>query len=109
MARQCGKSYPLCHSPSNSTEALNQRTGRIWMKFLSSTNSSRSFTMEHGQKVQPRIRLGASFRKICLKEIPFKDLMVITKEWNPTRKFRLLEERATRIRDNQATIQAIEE
>ncbi|MBW0512060.1 hypothetical protein O181_051775 [Austropuccinia psidii MF-1] len=35
--------------------------------------------------------------------------MVITKGWNPTRKFRLLEARATRIRENQATIQAIEE
>ncbi|MBW0479657.1 hypothetical protein O181_019372 [Austropuccinia psidii MF-1] len=53
--------------------------------------------------------LGASCQKICLKEIPFKDLMVFTKGWNPTRKFRLLEERETRIRENQATIQAIEE
>ncbi|MBW0532614.1 hypothetical protein O181_072329 [Austropuccinia psidii MF-1] len=35
--------------------------------------------------------------------------MVITKGWNPTRNFRLLEERVTRIRKNQATIQAIEE
>ncbi|MBW0494867.1 hypothetical protein O181_034582 [Austropuccinia psidii MF-1] len=35
--------------------------------------------------------------------------MEITKAWNPTRKLRLLEERATRIRENQATIQAIEE
>ncbi|MBW0489902.1 hypothetical protein O181_029617 [Austropuccinia psidii MF-1] len=35
--------------------------------------------------------------------------MVITKGWNPTRQFRILEERATRIRENQATIQAIEE
>ncbi|MBW0560060.1 hypothetical protein O181_099775 [Austropuccinia psidii MF-1] len=53
--------------------------------------------------------LGASFQKICLKEIDFKEIMVITKGWNPTRHFRLLEKRATRIRDNQATIQAIEE
>ncbi|MBW0566147.1 hypothetical protein O181_105862 [Austropuccinia psidii MF-1] len=53
--------------------------------------------------------LGASFQKIFLKEINFKDLMVITKGWNPTRKFRLLEARAQRIRENQATIQAIEE
>ncbi|MBW0580564.1 hypothetical protein O181_120279 [Austropuccinia psidii MF-1] len=52
---------------------------------------------------------GASCQKIFLKEIDFKDLMVITKGWNPTRKFRLLEARETRIRDNQATIQAIEE
>ncbi|MBW0493087.1 hypothetical protein O181_032802 [Austropuccinia psidii MF-1] len=53
--------------------------------------------------------LGASCKRICLKEIDFKDLMVITKGWNPTRQFRLLEARANRIRENQATIQAIEE
>ncbi|MBW0551972.1 hypothetical protein O181_091687 [Austropuccinia psidii MF-1] len=53
--------------------------------------------------------LGASCQKICLKEIDLKDLMVITKDWNPTREFRLLEARETRIRENQATIQAIEE
>ncbi|MBW0469687.1 hypothetical protein O181_009402 [Austropuccinia psidii MF-1] len=53
--------------------------------------------------------LGASWQKICLKEIPFKGLMEIIKGWNPTRYFRLLEERATRIREHQATIQAIEE
>ncbi|MBW0584152.1 hypothetical protein O181_123867 [Austropuccinia psidii MF-1] len=53
--------------------------------------------------------LGASCQKICLKEIYFRDFMVITKGWNPTRKFRLLEVRANRIRENQATIQAIEE
>ncbi|MBW0521164.1 hypothetical protein O181_060879 [Austropuccinia psidii MF-1] len=35
--------------------------------------------------------------------------MVITKGWNPTRNFRLLEARAQRIRENKATIQAIEE
>ncbi|MBW0535905.1 hypothetical protein O181_075620 [Austropuccinia psidii MF-1] len=35
--------------------------------------------------------------------------MVITKGWNPTRQFRLLEARENRIRENQATIQAIEE
>ncbi|MBW0498311.1 hypothetical protein O181_038026 [Austropuccinia psidii MF-1] len=39
--------------------------------------------------------LEASFQKICLKEIDFKDLVVITKGWNPTRKFRLLEVRKT--------------
>ncbi|MBW0547130.1 hypothetical protein O181_086845 [Austropuccinia psidii MF-1] len=53
--------------------------------------------------------LGASCQEICLKEIDFKDLMVITKGWNPTRQFRLLEVRAERIRENQATIQGIEE
>ncbi|MBW0563120.1 hypothetical protein O181_102835 [Austropuccinia psidii MF-1] len=53
--------------------------------------------------------LGESCQKICPKETPFKDLMEITKGWNTTRKFKLLEERETRIRENQATIQAIEE
>ncbi|MBW0569128.1 hypothetical protein O181_108843, partial [Austropuccinia psidii MF-1] len=53
--------------------------------------------------------LGASCHRICLKEIDFKDLMVITKGRNATRKFRLLQARANRIRENQATIQAIEE
>ncbi|MBW0587032.1 hypothetical protein O181_126747, partial [Austropuccinia psidii MF-1] len=53
--------------------------------------------------------LGASWKKICLKEIDFKCFMVIKKGWNLTRQFRLLDVRAKRIRDNQATIQAIEE
>ncbi|MBW0488718.1 hypothetical protein O181_028433 [Austropuccinia psidii MF-1] len=35
--------------------------------------------------------------------------MVITKGWNPTRQFRILEVRVNRIKENQATIQAIEE
>ncbi|MBW0537599.1 hypothetical protein O181_077314 [Austropuccinia psidii MF-1] len=53
--------------------------------------------------------LGASCQRICLKEIDFKDLMVITKGWNPNRKFSLLEVRANKIRENEATIRAIEE
>ncbi|MBW0523664.1 hypothetical protein O181_063379 [Austropuccinia psidii MF-1] len=53
--------------------------------------------------------LGPNCQKICLKEIDFKDLMVISKGWNPTRHFRLLEVRAQRIRENKATIQAIKE
>ncbi|MBW0540922.1 hypothetical protein O181_080637 [Austropuccinia psidii MF-1] len=53
--------------------------------------------------------LGASFQKICLKEIDFRDPIVITKGWNTTRKFRLLDVRKNRIRENQATMQAIEE
>ncbi|MBW0580980.1 hypothetical protein O181_120695 [Austropuccinia psidii MF-1] len=73
----------------------------------------RFISMEHGkQEVQPGIPLaepGVSFQKISLKEIYFKDLMVITKGWNPTRQLRLLELRENRIRENQATIQAIEE
>ncbi|MBW0565293.1 hypothetical protein O181_105008 [Austropuccinia psidii MF-1] len=53
--------------------------------------------------------LGERLQRICFREIPFKDLVEITKGWNPTRQFRLRKERATRIRENQATIQAIEE
>ncbi|MBW0534313.1 hypothetical protein O181_074028 [Austropuccinia psidii MF-1] len=53
--------------------------------------------------------LGSSFLRIFLKEIDFKDLKVTTKGWKFTRQFRLLEVRANRIRENQATIQAIEE
>ncbi|MBW0503344.1 hypothetical protein O181_043059 [Austropuccinia psidii MF-1] len=53
--------------------------------------------------------LGERFQKICLKEIDFKILMVITKGWHPNRQFRPLEVRENRIRENQATIQAIEE
>ncbi|MBW0471815.1 hypothetical protein O181_011530 [Austropuccinia psidii MF-1] len=53
--------------------------------------------------------LGASCQRICLKEISFTNLMLITKGWSPNRNFKLLEESATRIRENQATIQAIEE
>ncbi|MBW0559173.1 hypothetical protein O181_098888 [Austropuccinia psidii MF-1] len=70
-------------------------------------------SMEHGQQeVQPGIpwaELGASCQRICLKEIDFKDLMIMTKGWNPTRQFRLLEVTENRIREKQATIQAIEE
>ncbi|MBW0485383.1 hypothetical protein O181_025098 [Austropuccinia psidii MF-1] len=53
--------------------------------------------------------LGESCQKICLKEIDFKDLMISTKVWNPTRQFRLLEVRENRRRENKATIQAMEE
>ncbi|MBW0552860.1 hypothetical protein O181_092575 [Austropuccinia psidii MF-1] len=52
---------------------------------------------------------GESCQKIFLRYISFKALMVITKVWNPTRQFRLLEERVTRIRENQTINQAIEE
>ncbi|MBW0482567.1 hypothetical protein O181_022282 [Austropuccinia psidii MF-1] len=53
--------------------------------------------------------LGESCQKTCLKEIDFKDFMIITKGWNPTRQFRFLEVRENRIRVIQATIQGIEE
>ncbi|MBW0489292.1 hypothetical protein O181_029007 [Austropuccinia psidii MF-1] len=53
--------------------------------------------------------IGKSYQRICLKEIYFTDLIVITKAWNPNKQFKHLEERETRIRKNKATIQAIEE
>ncbi|MBW0552425.1 hypothetical protein O181_092140 [Austropuccinia psidii MF-1] len=53
--------------------------------------------------------LGAICQKTFLKAIDFRDLMRFTTGWNPTRQFKLLEVRAIRIRENQATIQAIEE
>ncbi|MBW0501302.1 hypothetical protein O181_041017 [Austropuccinia psidii MF-1] len=53
--------------------------------------------------------LGEIFQKFCLKEIDSRHLMVITKGWSPTRQFRLLKVRENRIRENQATIHAIEE
>ncbi|MBW0479636.1 hypothetical protein O181_019351 [Austropuccinia psidii MF-1] len=46
--------------------------------------------------------LGEIFPKIFLKDIPFKELMVITKGWNPNTKLKLMEERKARIRENQA-------
>ncbi|MBW0476885.1 hypothetical protein O181_016600 [Austropuccinia psidii MF-1] len=53
--------------------------------------------------------LAETCQKIRLREILSKDLIEITKGWNPTRNFRLLEGRKTRIRENKATFQAIEE
>ncbi|MBW0489845.1 hypothetical protein O181_029560 [Austropuccinia psidii MF-1] len=53
--------------------------------------------------------LGASCQKICLREIYFKDLIEITKVWNPKRQLKRLEEREAKIRENKATIQDIEE
>ncbi|MBW0495487.1 hypothetical protein O181_035202 [Austropuccinia psidii MF-1] len=53
--------------------------------------------------------LGAGCQMIALKELPFKDLMVITKTWYSNRNFKLLEERASRKKENKATIQAMEE
>ncbi|MBW0480223.1 hypothetical protein O181_019938 [Austropuccinia psidii MF-1] len=62
-----------------------------------------------GDHINAAIHTPIHCQKICLKEIDFEDLMVITKGWNPTRQFRLLEARAQRIREKQATIQAIED
>ncbi|MBW0522432.1 hypothetical protein O181_062147 [Austropuccinia psidii MF-1] len=72
----------------------------------------RSIPMENEQQesnLAPHCaELGASWQRICVKEIPFKYLIVITKGWNSNRKLQLLKERATRITENKATIQAIE-
>ncbi|MBW0525289.1 hypothetical protein O181_065004 [Austropuccinia psidii MF-1] len=73
----------------------------------------RPFSREHGGKrfnlASHWTEIGEICQKICLKEIDFRDLMVITKGWNATRQFKLLEVRENRIREIQATIQAIEE
>ncbi|MBW0551320.1 hypothetical protein O181_091035 [Austropuccinia psidii MF-1] len=53
--------------------------------------------------------LGESFERICLKDIPFKNLMVVAKGWNLKRQSKLLEEGTTSIRENKHTIQVIEE
>ncbi|MBW0477936.1 hypothetical protein O181_017651 [Austropuccinia psidii MF-1] len=51
-------------------------------------SAQRSFAMEHGHKrfnlPSHLEELGEIFQKICLREIPFKELMEITKGWNPT-------------------------
>ncbi|MBW0527071.1 hypothetical protein O181_066786 [Austropuccinia psidii MF-1] len=46
-------------------------------------------------------------QKICLKQIPWMDLMEEMKVWNPKRNFKVLEERETRIRENQESIKDI--
>ncbi|MBW0491081.1 hypothetical protein O181_030796 [Austropuccinia psidii MF-1] len=69
--------------------------------------------MEHGkQEVKPGFKLvrsWASFQKICFREISFKDLMEITKGWNPNKQFKLLEERASKVWGNHFTLMAIED
>ncbi|MBW0588304.1 hypothetical protein O181_128019, partial [Austropuccinia psidii MF-1] len=39
-----GDNIQPCHSHSNSIETSNQRTGKTWIKFFSSTNSSRTYS-----------------------------------------------------------------
>ncbi|MBW0462399.1 hypothetical protein O181_002114 [Austropuccinia psidii MF-1] len=53
--------------------------------------------------------LGASFQKIFLRKISFKDLIKITKGCNPNKQFKIIEEREAKIRENKAKIQAIPE
>ncbi|MBW0478331.1 hypothetical protein O181_018046 [Austropuccinia psidii MF-1] len=52
--------------------------------------------------------LWESFQKICLKVRPFKNLIEITEGWNHNQQLTLLEERTSKIRENHATIKAIE-
>ncbi|MBW0515976.1 hypothetical protein O181_055691 [Austropuccinia psidii MF-1] len=73
----------------------------------------RPFSMEPGQQeVQPGTPLGKTWSKFP-EDLSQRDrlqrLYANHQGWNPTRKFRLLEVRANRIMENQATIQAIEE
>ncbi|MBW0588632.1 hypothetical protein O181_128347 [Austropuccinia psidii MF-1] len=69
--------------------------------------------MEHGQQeVQPSFKLERAWSRLSesmSQRDTFQRSLVITKVWNPNRKFKLQEEREARIRENQATIQAIEE
>ncbi|MBW0550605.1 hypothetical protein O181_090320 [Austropuccinia psidii MF-1] len=73
----------------------------------------RSSPIEHvKQEVQPGFALGRTLCKlteICLKKIYFKDPIEITKGWNSNRKFKLLEDKEAKFRENKATIQSIEE
>ncbi|MBW0491437.1 hypothetical protein O181_031152 [Austropuccinia psidii MF-1] len=57
----------------------------------------------------PWEELGTSFWEIFLRDISLKDLMEVMKGWNPNKNFKLSVERASKIRENQATIQDIEE
>ncbi|MBW0480799.1 hypothetical protein O181_020514 [Austropuccinia psidii MF-1] len=113
MERHWGKSYPLCNLNSNSTGTSNLRTGKIWIKFFSSTNSSKIyFNGAWTTRVSPGISLGRTGSKFPEDLSPRDRLQrpyANHKGWNPTSQFRLLEVRENRIRENQATIQAIEE
>ncbi|MBW0557371.1 hypothetical protein O181_097086 [Austropuccinia psidii MF-1] len=73
------------------------------------THSAIHFQIKQKHQTRGLEGYESSFQKINLKKITFKELMEITKGRNCTRQFRLLAERETRIRENQATIQAIEE
>ncbi|MBW0465565.1 hypothetical protein O181_005280 [Austropuccinia psidii MF-1] len=113
MARHCGGSYTLCHSFSNSTGTSNQRTGRTWIKFFSSTKSSKIYFNGAWTTIvstwQPVGRTWSKFPEDLSQKDRLQTLMVISKGWNPTRQFRLLKVSANRIRENQATIQDMEE
>ncbi|MBW0464164.1 hypothetical protein O181_003879 [Austropuccinia psidii MF-1] len=46
-------------------------------------------------------------KKICFKEVSYKELVKITKGWNPNKQFKPLEKREAKMRKNKARIQAI--
>ncbi|MBW0480736.1 hypothetical protein O181_020451 [Austropuccinia psidii MF-1] len=73
----------------------------------------RHILMEHGQNVvQYSFTLGKTWRKLPedMSQIDIlQKTLLITKGWNPNRRFKILEEREARIRETQATIQTIEE
>ncbi|MBW0557659.1 hypothetical protein O181_097374 [Austropuccinia psidii MF-1] len=52
--------------------------------------------------------VGLTTQKICLKQMTWIDLIKEKKVWNPNKNIKLLERKATRIKENQAAIQAIE-
>ncbi|MBW0463272.1 hypothetical protein O181_002987 [Austropuccinia psidii MF-1] len=54
------------------------------------------------------VEVGITTQNICLKQIPWMDLMDEIKGWNPNKNLKLLEERETRIRENQEAIKSIE-
>ncbi|MBW0479405.1 hypothetical protein O181_019120 [Austropuccinia psidii MF-1] len=72
------------------------------------SNLQRTSSIENGrQGIEPRVPLERTCRNHSedfFKEIFFKELMRITKGWNFNRKFRILEERESRITDNVAII-----
>ncbi|MBW0467205.1 hypothetical protein O181_006920 [Austropuccinia psidii MF-1] len=47
-------------------------------------------------------------KKIFIQKMAWMELMKEIKGWNPNRNFKLLEERSTRIKEDQEAIQAIE-
>ncbi|MBW0510664.1 hypothetical protein O181_050379 [Austropuccinia psidii MF-1] len=98
-------------NPAINTSTQQKHQTRGLERYGSSSSApptpQRFISMERGQSHWAE--LGASCQNICLKEIDFKDLMIMTKGGNPTKQFRLLEVGENRIRENPATIQAIEE
>ncbi|MBW0475963.1 hypothetical protein O181_015678 [Austropuccinia psidii MF-1] len=65
MEKHSGKSFPPSHSPSNSTKTSNQRTRHIWMKYLSSTSSSNTYSNgELKQRCSTLLQTGKNLGKL---------------------------------------------